>query len=303
MQQYTIATIGKILPHPWFDRMREGVKKFGDDTGHTTFLRCPPRIDEVLEECMLKEALDQGVDAVCVVAFFPHALEMTLSKARARGTVVITHEAPNQRNTDYDIEAFDNFAYGSHLMDILAEHMQRRGEYAVFLESLITQSHSRWAQGAIRRQQENYPDMTFVSKKIEHHEDEALAYTATKQLLNNYPKLQGILGLGVASIPGAVRALKEHTLTGRVTLMGNSLVSVTGKFLQDGSVQLISFWDPADAGYVMNQLAVMVLRGETPKDGMDLGVPGYNRIKMDGKVLYGSAWIDVTRENMMQYNF
>jgi simple sugar transport system substrate-binding protein len=303
MQQYTIATIGKIAPHPWFDRMEEGVKKFGAATGHTTIFRCPPRIDEMLEERILKEAFDQGVDAVCVVAFFPHALEMTLSKARAKGTVVITHEAPNQRNTDYDIEAFDYFAYGSHLMDILAEYTEHHGKYAILLESLITQSHNLWAQGAIQRQRRKYPGMALVSKKIEHHEDEAIAYGATRRLLDTYPNLRGILGLGVASIPGAARALNERNLTGKVTLIGNSLVSVGKKFLQEGSAQLISFWDPADAGYVMNALAAMVLRGETPTDGMDLEVPGYNRITIDGKVLYGSAWIDVTRKNIAQYNF
>jgi simple sugar transport system substrate-binding protein len=36
---------------------------------------------------------------------------------------------------------------------------------------------------------------------------------------------------------------------------------------------------------------------------MDLGVKGYNKIIMDGKVLYGAAWVDVTKENMKDYNF
>jgi simple sugar transport system substrate-binding protein len=36
---------------------------------------------------------------------------------------------------------------------------------------------------------------------------------------------------------------------------------------------------------------------------MDLGVPGYNNIKIDGTVIYGSAWVDVTEENMADYNF
>jgi simple sugar transport system substrate-binding protein len=82
--------------------MKEGVQTFGNETGHTTFLRCPPRIDEVLEEQIIKEVIAQAVDAVCVVAFFPQALEFVLSRARKNGIVVITHEVPNQRNTDYD---------------------------------------------------------------------------------------------------------------------------------------------------------------------------------------------------------
>ena len=36
---------------------------------------------------------------------------------------------------------------------------------------------------------------------------------------------------------------------------------------------------------------------------MDLGVEGYNAIKLDGKVLYGQAWVDVTTDNMSEYDF
>jgi simple sugar transport system substrate-binding protein len=36
---------------------------------------------------------------------------------------------------------------------------------------------------------------------------------------------------------------------------------------------------------------------------VDLGAPGYNKLKLDGKVFYGEAWIDVTKENMDDYNF
>ena len=85
-------------------------------------------------------------------------------------------------------------------------------------------------------------------------------------------------------------------------IVGNCLVSMGGQCLKQETAQLISFWDPADIGYVMNKLAVMALNHEPITDGMDLGVPGYDRIRKEGKVLYGSAWIDVTKENMGKYN-
>ena len=53
----------------------------------------------------------------------------------------------------------------------------------------------------------------------------------------------------------------------------------------------------------MNKLAVMILDGQEIKEGMDLGIPGYNNIKIVDKVIYGSAWVDVTKENMADYNF
>jgi simple sugar transport system substrate-binding protein len=107
----------------------------------------------------------------------------------------------------------------------------------------------------------------------------------------------------MTTIPGASPAVEEEGLQDKVAVLGTCLVSACKRYLENGSAKFISFWDPADAGYVMNQLAVMVLEGKHVADGMDLGVPGYKNIKMAGKVLYGSAWVDVTKKNMNMYNF
>ena len=85
--------------------------------------------------------------------------------------------------------------------------------------------------------------------------------------------------------------------------MGTSLVSVSGQYLKTGAVDMISFWDPAEAGYAMNRVAEMVLEGKSVEDGSDLKVKGYEKVKLDGKVIYGQAWVDVTKDNMDQYSF
>ena len=61
---------------------------------------------------------------------------------------------------------------------------------------------------------------------------------------------------------------------------------------------MISFWDPALAGKAMVETAVKLLNGETIEDGVDLGVEGYNEMTLDGNILIGNAWIDVTKDNV-----
>jgi simple sugar transport system substrate-binding protein len=54
----------------------------------------------------------------------------------------------------------------------------------------------------------------------------------------------------------------------------------------------------------MASLAQRVIRGERVYDGMNLNVPGYERVTLrDGNQLYGSAWVLATTANMHQYNF
>ena len=304
MKTYTIATVGKIKNgHLWFERMAEGVEKFGNDTGHKTFLVGPPKADENLQIQLIENLIDQGVDALCVVPVFPQALEMVLSKARRQGIVVITHEASNQRNMDYDIEAFDNTVFGQHLMDHLAAYMGREGLYAIFLGSLTAASHNEWAKAAVMQQQEHYPEMSLATRKIEHHDDQRLAYEKAVELLASTPDLKGILALGDPAADVAGTLVEEKGFTNDIAVVGIGLVEKRRRNLMNNSINLLSLWEPADAGYVMNKLAVMVLNGEAVTDGINLGVSGYNNVKVEGKMLLGSAMLDVTKDNVSNYTF
>lgn len=301
---YTIATIVKMKNgHAWFDRMEQGVKKFSADTGHHTFLIGPPHADEHLQVQLIEKTLQEDVDALCIVPYFPQALELILRQACKQGVIVIAHEASNLRNRTYDLEPFDNTAYGVHLMDHLAHYMDAEGEYLTLLGSLTTKSHSEWANAAITHQIDHYPDMTMVTRKIEDHDDPELAYQKTKELIAAYPNLRGILGIGMTGTEGAGRAVTELHRQEDIAVVGTGLVSVCGEYLKNGANKLISFWDPADAGYVMNKLAVMLIQEKPIEDGMNLGIPGYTRINLENNIMYGSAWIDVTRETMAQYQF
>ena len=302
-EKYTIGTVVKLDGIAWFDRMREGVEKFGADTGHETFLLGPPKADAALQVQIIEDLIAQGVDAITVVPFSPEALEPVLKKAMDQGIVVISHEATNQQNINYNIEAFDNAGYGAHLMDHLAKYMGEEGDYAVFVGSLTSKSHNEWVDAAIARQEEAYPNMKLVTERVEEYDDQTVAYEKTKELLKTYPNLKGIQGSAMSTAPGAGLAVEEKGLQDKVMVVGTSLVSVSGQYLESGGTKLISFWDPADAGYAMNTLAVMVLEGKEITEGMDLGLPGYDKLKKDGKLLFGSAWVDVTQDNMDDYDF
>ena len=86
-------------------------------------------------------------------------------------------------------------------------------------------------------------------------------------------------------------------------MVGPCLVSTAEQFLENGSIDVITFWDPADAGYALCELATKVLNGETISGGVSLTPNGYQNLPLNGKVLEGSAWISVTKDNMGDYNF
>ncbi len=304
---YTFATVVKISGITWFNRMETGVKKFGEDYPNVkAFQQGPAKADGALQVQIIEDLIAQKVDAINVVPMSPEILEPVFKKAIDNGIVVITHEASNQQNMDWDIEAFNNADFGAHIMDSLAKAMGEEGLYAVYVGSLTSKTHNEWVDAAIARQKEAYPKMQLIAEgKQETFDDKQKAYEKTKELLKKYPDLKGIQGSCSTDAPGAAQAVIELGRVGKTFIAGTGLVPDNKTGLEAGATVQISFWDPADAGYAMNKLALMIKEGKGAeiKDGMDLGIPGYNKILMKGKVLYGQAWADANKENMAQYDW
>jgi simple sugar transport system substrate-binding protein len=301
--KHTIVTVVKLSGIAWFNRMEEGVKQYAADTGQNASQVGPASADAALQVQMIEDLIAKKVDAITVVPNSPEALEPVLAKALAQDIKVVGHEASSLNNVTYDVEAFDNAAYGEHLMEALAKAMGGEGEYAVFVGHLTAKTHNEWVDAAIAYQKQKYPKMKLVTDKIESNEQQQTAYQKTKELLRTYPNLKGIQGSAGEDVVGAALAVEEAGLTGKVSIVGTSLVSVAGPYLETGEINMISFWDPAKAGIAMNKVAAMAIEGKPVTDGMDLGVEGYNKIRLDGKVIYGQAWVDVTKDNMGDYEF
>lgn len=304
-EKYEIATVVKLIGVGWFDRMEVGIEQFSDDTGHDSFMLGPQEADAALQVQIIEDLIAQQVDAITVVPFSAESLEPVLKKARDAGIVVITHEADGMENVDYNIEAFNNEDYGIFLMDALAEAMGEEGEYMTAVGSLTTNSHMAWEEAAYKRQQEKYPNMVAVERQIETNDDLQTASDRFREALRAHPDLKGFQGSSGNDAPGAALAIEEMGLEGQIHVVGTSVPSVSRQYIENDSMHAITFWDPADAGYVMNKLAVMVLEGKEDEiqNGLDLGVPGYEDLIVDGKYLYGNAPVKVDKDNLDEYDF
>ena len=304
-EKYEIATVVKLTGVGWFDRMGVGVERFAEDTGHDAFQQGPQEADAALQVQIIEDLIAQQVDAITVVPFSAESLEPVLKKARDAGIVVITHEADGMENVDYNIEAFNNSDYGVFLMDSLAEAMGEEGEYMTAVGSLTSNSHMAWEEAAYNRQQEAYPNMTAIERQVETNDDLQTASARFREVLKTHPNLKGFQGSSGNDAPGASLAIEELGLEGEIQVVGTSVPSVSGQYIENGSMHAITFWDPADASYAMNKLAVMILEGKEGeiKEGLDLGIPGYENLIVDGKYLYGNAPVKVDKENLDEFDF
>lgn len=308
-EDLVFATVVKSIAFNWFLRMETGVLEFGEDQGVQAFMEGPSEADSAAQVQIIEDLIAQGVTGICNVPYGVPENEPAQKKAIDAGIFVVTHEAATatEGTVNYDVEAFDNCAYGEEMMKELATRMGEEGQYVQFVGSLTNATHNEWTDCALAYQQENYPNMELIGK-FESKEDQEVVYNTFKDLLKTYPDIKGVQGSAAGDVVAAGRAIEEAGLNDEIAVVGTSITSYAGELLKTGAVDLAMAWDPATAGYACNVVLMKLVNGEEITEGMDLGVPGYENIIIKtgpngAPVIYGSAWIKITDENADQYPF
>lgn len=291
-----VANLPKSVGGAWFNRMAVGIEAYGKESGNEAFQTGADKGDAALQVKEVENLIAQMVDVITIVPVSPEALEPVLTKAREAGIVVISHEAAGIQNVDWDVEAFDGAAYGAHLMDRMAAAMCEEGDYIISVGSLTAASHMSWANGALARQIEAYPNMNCINADafIESNYNQKASQEKAAELMKTYPDLKGMFATSATDLPGYALAVEEAGKQGEIVVAGNGVPNANKDYLASGALDVLGTWDPADTGIVMCKVAEMVKAGTEITDGMDLGIAGYNAVKLDGNMIIGQAWKDIT---------
>ena len=301
----TIAFVPKVIGQPWWDNVEKNVKEWSEETGIDVIYQGPSDVDATAQVKIMTDLINQGeIDVLCFSPNDPDACEAICKEAMDKGIVVIATEASGMENVDYDIEAFNEAGMGAFLMDQLAAQMGEEGQYITMVGSFTMESQNNWADAAVERQKEAYPNMELVpDERVEDNSDAEEAYNLTKELLTKYPELKGILGTGSFDAPGAARAIQELGLTGQVFAISVAMPLEVKDYLLDGTLGSVGLWDAGITAKAMLNLGVKLAAGEEVEDGADLGEEGYDNVSIDGTVIIGQGQIAVTTENVDDFGF
>jgi simple sugar transport system substrate-binding protein len=306
-KQYEIVLVVKLEGVAWFDSTRVGITKFNSEYPDVNAYQIgASTADPAAQVALVNDLIAKGVDAILVIPNDPASLVPAFKQARSNGIKVLTHEAGTQSDADLDVEAFDNTAYGAHMMDIMAEWMGGQGVWQPFVGFVTSPTHNQWVDGEISQAQAKYPGLSTAQDRIEEHEDQQLAYQRALELLRANPNVKAMMGSAMSTVPGVAKAIAERGLIGKVGAFGTCLPSVAGDYLESGAALSIHFWVPADAAYATASAAYKLLKGEAVGTGTDLGVSGYNSITIKNNdagvpVAYGQAWVDVNKGNLSEW--
>ena len=299
-KEYQFAVIPKLRA-AWFNRLEVGTKKAAQDFGVKTYMQAPATADEAEQARLIQDAISRGVDAVLVVPNNAQSLEPVFAQAKQAGIVVITHESPNQKNADFDIEMIDNQKFGETAMELLTQGMGGKGDFAVYVGSLTVPAHNLWADAALKLAKDKYPDLKVVADRFPVSEDQNAAREKTLELLRTYPSLRGFLAFGSQGGPGAAQAVREQHVQG-ATVIGTTSPNQAGQYLDDGSMTKSILWDPGEAGYAMVWLAKQVLDKKSVTEGTE--IPTIGKIpSLKGNTITYDRPLILDKSNRKNYDF
>jgi simple sugar transport system substrate-binding protein len=305
--QYEIVLVVKLEGVAWFDSTRVGMTRFNNEHSDVNAYQIgASTADPAAQVALVNDLIAKGVDAILVIPNDPASLVPAFRNARSQGIIVGTHEAATQSDADFDVEAFDNHAYGAHMLDIMAEWMGGEGLWQPFVGFLTSVTHNEWVDGEEARAKERWPGLRLANSRIEEQEQQEVAYQRGMELLAANPNIKGLMGSAMSTMPGVARAITERGLIGRTAAFGTCLPSVAGDYVESGAAISLHFWVPADAAYASAMAAYKLLKGEKITEGANLGATGYNNIIIRNNdsgvpVYYGAAWVDVNKNNLNEW--
>ncbi|HEY9594015.1 MAG TPA: substrate-binding domain-containing protein, partial [Spirochaetia bacterium] len=211
---YTMVSIPKLRA-TWFDRLEVGLKKAGEQFGINVSQQAPAAADEAQQVRLIEDAINQGNNAILVVPNDAKSIEPAFERAQGKKIVTITHESPNQKFANWDIEMIDNVAFGQKAFEVLVKDMGTTdGEFVIFVGSLTVPAHNIWADASLALAKQKYPNLKQVADRYPVGEDQNAARQAALDILTAHPNLKGFLCYGSQGAPGAAQALREKGLVG-----------------------------------------------------------------------------------------
>lgn len=298
-----VAMIPKIIGISYFDKCMEGAKEVAQNYGMEIIYKGPTTADAAIQVNLVQDFIYQKVDVIVIAPIDPNAVKPILQEARQKGIIVVTYDA------DADPEARDVFVnqvspevLGQHLIDNLVSLIGEAGKFAILTASLTADNQNTWIRYMDAYRISKYPELELLTM-IPTDEDQQKAYANTRNLLQAYPEIDGIIAMSTEAGPGAAQAFKTLDIQEEVKLYALSLPNEMKSYLHEGYAHLATLWNPYDLGRLTMEVVHRLIEGEELKDGQSYPKFGAIKYEEDSRTIIMGQPLDFDRNNVDAFDF
>ncbi len=254
--------------HPWWDAvalgMEDAQRQYLDMGITITYEYMAPNEASAEDQTQrLLDAMDRDFDVIGVDVADEDIISPVLDEMVDSGVKVMTFSSSDAAEGCKRIAYVGNthnYRDGADLTEALCKKLDYKGKVAILVGSVGAPCHEDRAKGAMDTIAQ-YPDMEIVA--VEYDNDSIdLAYDLTKQILSDYPDLDGIICCNMSNPVGAARAITE--LGSDTVIVGMDHDQEALHYLKDGIIYCLGVQDCYSIGFDTIQTAVKIADGVMP---------------------------------------
>ncbi|MEV6752570.1 rhamnose ABC transporter substrate-binding protein [Streptomyces sp. NPDC051214] len=303
----TVAFLPKQVNNPYFTVADKGGEKALKDLGSSYKETGPNSATDTSGQVSYVNTLtQQQVDAMAVSAQDPGALCTALKQAMKNDIKVVTYDSDtNPGCRDVFVSQSSAEALGRTQVELLGKQLGYKGDIAILSAAQTATNQNTWIRymkDELRKPK--YKNMKLV-KTAYGNDDAQQSFQQTQGLLQEHPKLAGIISPTTVGIKAAAQYLSGSKYKGKVKLTGLGTPNDMRQYVKNGTVEGFELWDPAKLGALAAHTAVALKSGQiTGKKGekFEAGDLGSFTIGDKGVVDLGEPTV-FDKKNIDQYKF
>ena len=267
-----IAVIPKGVAHFFWQSVHAGAEAAGKELNVDIDWKGPAQETNYTEQInIIEDAINRRVDGIVLAPSHGDSLVPIVERAKREQIPVTIFDSGINTQSYVSYVATDNHQGGVVGAERLAEKLGGQGKVAILGVKKGSVSTDQREEGFQETIKQKYPGIQIV-QFLYGDADRAKSLNAATDILTGNPGLNGIFASNESSTVGAVRAISEKGLVGKVVLVGFDSSPNLIDDLKAGAIDSLVLQNPYRMGYEGVKTLVDKLNGKEPPRQIDTGV-------------------------------
>jgi ribose transport system substrate-binding protein len=268
-----IAVIPKGTTHEFWKSIHAGAVKASRELGVEIIWKGPQKEDDRAQQIMVVEDfINRGVDGIVLAPLDDRALCRPVQDAVRENIPVVIIDSALQGEDYISFVATDNTKGGVIAAKRMGKLLGGKGDIFLIRYQEGSASTTKRENGFLDTITSEFPGISLLVQDQHTGATTETAYQLAENLLGRFPEVDGIFCPNESSTFGALRALQESGLAGKVIFVGFDSSPKLIQALQDGQIHGLVLQNPMKMGYLGVKQITLHLRGQEIENRIDTGV-------------------------------
>jgi ribose transport system substrate-binding protein len=269
-REKVIGVVPKATSHLFFIAVHAGVNRAAHDLHLNVQWNGPQNETDYARQIQIVDSMiTQQVAALAISAADENALVAPIERAIRAGIPVTVFDSA-AAVTDYvSFIATDNYGAGRTAAKLLSDLVGGSAKVAMVMQKPGGTSTVLRERGFDETTQRQFPGMQIVARQFG-MADAARSRAAAEDILTAHPDLAGIFASSEAATLGAIQAIRNRNLSGKVKLIGFDTSQAHVEALRDGTMNAMLVQDSFRLGYEAVKSLSDKLNGKTPAKRIEI---------------------------------